>query len=708
MLPWRNTASITLTLLAASSTFAGFEVSPPAAGTGSQHAAIRTADSGRGNYDCTFNVVTQAITGAYGTASEIGWKGNSQGVVTCLGGTFYVQNGINRNFGFGIYTGTPTTWTDANGYLPAQVTTFRRSGATVSITEFADRLVIGNSAFVAVYSRVAVQNSTGRSIVANPQASSGLVPLNAAPSTVHPHASVVHDYVVGVDRFGNDYAWPTAQALATAGSFDRHYAHMRSFWNRELNSIAGIGVPDPALDNAYRSGFIYTEIARSGNALNTGVNGYGSEFSHDVVGILVNLFTQGYFSDAHALLLEARNVVGSQGQYVDGTWTYAWPWAVYLMKTGDLSFIKKNFSSEGPMGVAQPSIKDTAHAIAADRTGPLGIMESTVDIDFEGYWTTDNYEALLGLAAYRYIANSIGDLPEVAWATQQYDSLLSATNQTLDATIRRYALDYLPCSMLEPNSANTCANPEDANWMSPFGRWAWDGYLFGATLNGPGISMIDATYAHGFQGLKGTLPPNTFGGFPVDYYYSTAYNAGNGNPGLASKSYRDQGILSYEFMIRNSQSGPYSWWESSTAPSTSTPWIGRHPGAGQGSSPHAWGISQANKVLLDSLVAQRSDGDLIVGRGVPSQWIGHGSRISVTNFPTINGKRLGFEISSRDRSASLVLSGQIPSGPIVFQLPSFTNNIAATTSGSVNEETGTVTLTPRTRSVTVRLRGPSA
>ena len=90
----------------------------------------------------------------YGTASAIGWEGNHQGVVTCLGGTFYVLGRINTNFGFGIYSGTPTTWTLADGYLPAQITTFRRSGATVTITEFADRVVIGNHAYVAVYCRV--------------------------------------------------------------------------------------------------------------------------------------------------------------------------------------------------------------------------------------------------------------------------------------------------------------------------------------------------------------------------------------------------------------------------------------------------------------------------------------------------------------------------------------------------------------------------
>ena len=208
--------------------------------------------------------------------------------------------------------------------------------------------------------------------MADPEPSSGLVPLNSAPTDVGPHGSVVHDYVVVADRFGNDYPWPSAKVLADAGNFDRHYAHMAAFWNQQLAGITRISVPDRSLDDAYRSGFIYTQIARSGTHLNTGVNGYEGEYSHDVIGILTNLFTQGYFSNAHALLLDARSVVGSLGQYDDGLWTYSLPWAMYLMKTGDLSFVKSNFATEGPSGSAQPSIEDSAQAIAADRTGPVG------------------------------------------------------------------------------------------------------------------------------------------------------------------------------------------------------------------------------------------------------------------------------------------------------------------------------------------------
>jgi hypothetical protein len=115
-------------------------------------------------------------------------------------------------------------------------------------------------------------------------------------------------------------------------------------------------------------------------------------------------------------------------------------------------------------------------------------------------------------------------------------------------------------------------------------------------------------------------------------------------------------------------------------------------------------MSQANSVLLASLVAERTDGTLVVGRGVPAQWLGGDKLISVTNFPTTDGRRLSLTISSSGRSVSLKLRGQQPSGPVLFQLPQFIDDIATTSAGRVDEGTGTVTLSPATKSVTVQLR----
>jgi hypothetical protein len=655
---------------------------------------------------CALNVATDAITGALGSASAIGWAGNGQGVVTCLGGSFYVGSGINKTFRFGIYTGGPTNWSDLDGYLPAQVTIFRHNGADVSITEFADRVTIGESAFVLVYSRVAIVNPTNAAVDANPAPTAGLVALRNASSRVAPHTSATHDYVVAVDRFGNTYPWPTTAQLATAGSFDLHLAHMRAFWNAQLASIAQVTTPDQQLNDAYESGFIYTQIARSGTHLNTGVNNYASEFSHDVVGILTNLFTQGDYDNAHPLLLEARDVVGAQGQYEDGVWTYSWPWAVYLLKTGDLAFVKANFATSGPGGATQPSIEQTAHKIAADRTGPGGIIGATDDIDTDGLWTVDDYEALTGLAAYRYLAQQIGNATETRWATGEYNSLLAATNRTLTATIARYTLHYLPCSMVQPNTANRCNTPDDANWAAPFlfGRWAWDAELFGASISGPGSTLIDATYDYGFARLAKLLPPDTFGGYPTDFY-STGYNAGYGSWGLASAQHRAQGIESYEFMATHTQSGPYSWWESvSEPPATASPWIGAHPSGGQGSSPHAWGIANANKVLLDSLVAVKVGGALVIGRGIPNDWLSAASPISVANFPTTDGQRVAFTISTTGDAVRLQFQGRPPVESVQFELPAFVNNIAFTTTGTIDEANGTVTINAgQAATVTVQL-----
>ena len=230
------------------------------------------------------------------------------------------------------------------------------------------------------------------------------------------------------------------------------------------------------------------QIDRSGNALDTGTNGYHAEYEHDVIGILANMFNEGYFTDAHALPDETDRVVGTNTQYSDGTWIYPWLWAVYVEKTGDTRFLAARFSSPGPLGAsAQPSIEATAQIIAADRTGPGGIIGETSDIDANGYWVSDNYEALLGLAGYEYLAKVMGNTAQEQWAAGEYNSLLKAVNSTLSSTISSNSLNYIPCSMVEPNSANRCSNAEDANWAAPgvYFNWAWNGYLLDAPMTGP-------------------------------------------------------------------------------------------------------------------------------------------------------------------------------------------------------------------------------
>jgi hypothetical protein len=650
-----------------------------------------------------------ATGGPNADAAAIGWLGNAQGATACLGGSFYVPNGINTEYGFGVYNYTRTSWTNSGGYLPALVTSFTDDGAQVSITNFGDEVTIGGHRYVAIYSRVAVRNPTGRPVTVDPQPTPGLVPLNSASNQVAPGATENHDYVVAEDRFGGTYAWPTASQLAAAGGYAAHFTHMKAFWDGQLAQIAQLTLPDDQLADAWKAGFAYTQIDRSGNALDTGTNGYHQEYEHDVIGILANLFNEGDFTGAHALLDEADRVVGTNTQYSDGTWVYPWLWAVYVEKTGDTKFLASRFAKPGPLGAtSQPSIETAAHDIAAARTGPGGIIGETNDIDANGYWTSDNYEALLGLAGYEYLARAAGDKTEASWAAAQYDSLLKAVNTTLSATITANHLNYIPCSMVEPNTANRCTNPEDANWAAPgvYFNWAWNAAQLGAPVTAPGggtmAGLIDKTLSYGFGRAAGLLPPSTFGGYPGEGFYSTAYNAAYGAWGLASNNYRDEGILAYEFLIANDQSGPYAWWEGSTSPSTTTPWAGNHPSYGGGSSPHSWGIAMGDLGLLDSLVSQRADGALVVGRGVPGSWLASGRPIAVSDFPAANGRRIGVTITGHGKTVTLSVTGN-PPGSVIFDLPAFVGNIAAASAGTVSDPAGTVTIPASTHSVTVTL-----
>lgn len=269
------------------------------------------------------------FVGANNEASVIGWLGNGHGATACLGGSFYVPNGIDTTYGFGIYNNAPATWDNAEGYLPALVTGFEANGAEVSITNFGDKVNLDGNDFVLIFNRVSITNPTDAEISLDPQPAAGMVELASAGNEVAPNQTVNHDYVVAADRFGAGYAWPNAEELAEVGSYDDYYVHMKDFWDTQISELAMPNLPDERLAEAYLSGFIYTQIARSGYALNTGTNGYHQEYNHDVTGILAGLFNRGYYEDSHELLDQASASLSTPAQYSDGYWTYPWLWSVY-------------------------------------------------------------------------------------------------------------------------------------------------------------------------------------------------------------------------------------------------------------------------------------------------------------------------------------------------------------------------------------------
>jgi hypothetical protein len=622
-------------------------------------------------------------------AAILGWDGDGDAAIAHSNGSFDIRDGKDITVGFGIYhSPTPVQWYNDQGYLPALVVQFERDHCTVKINSFGDRVILSGHAYVIVYSRVSIYNHDSVFHIENPAPSPQLIALNTALNLVQPGQTINHDYAIAIDRFGGTYTWPSNAAIGDAGSWSTHYAHMQAYWNQKLVGIVNIShLPDMRLVNAYKAGYIYTNIVKDGNNLNVGENGYGQLYDHDLIAIQVDLYELGDLANAHAYL---KTLFWSN--YRDAEYTYSWPWAIYLLKTGDTSFVNTYFAK----------IKESAHSIETDRTGPEGIIGRTNDIDAHGYWTVDDETALLGLLAYGYVAQQSGYKSEVVWANHEYTSLLTSVNTQLSHLIHQYHLNYIPCALNEPNTMNRCRYPTDANWASMFlfGRWAWDGYLFNGAQRGPLLDMIDQTYDYGFGRLVGKLPAHTYGGYTG---YSTAYNAGYGATGLRGNKYRSESIYDYEFMISNTQSGPFSWWENVLNDGPGI-WIpGNHGLNGTGSCPHMWGQANATKALLESLVAEKINAQLLIGRGVPNSWMEAGQHIDISNLPIHQNKRIDLHISSTGNTITLTLVGATPDNTILFNLPIFVNNIRSATSGTIDNSAGLVTLSPMTRSVTVTL-----
>jgi hypothetical protein len=114
-------------------------------------------------------------------------------------------------------------------------------------------------------------------------------------------------------------------------------------------------------------------------------------------------------------------------------------------------------------------------------------------------------------------------------------------------------------------------------------------------------------------------------------------------------------------------------------------------------------MANANLVLIDSLVAQRSDGSVIIGRGVPGGWLRPRQVIEVANVPLGHARHLGLRITGGHRAVRLRLTGS-RTGPVLFQLPAFVRNIARVSGGQISEASGTVTLSRSVRAVTVWLK----
>jgi hypothetical protein len=133
-----------------------------------------------------------------------------------------------------------------------------------------------------------------------------------------------------------------------------------------------------------------------------------------------------------------------------------------------------------------------------------------------------------------------------------------------------------------------------------------------------------------------------------------------------------------------------------------------------------FGQSTATKVLVDSLIALKFEGPhgitlgrygVVIGRGVPNEWISGGKVIEVSNFPIENQKRMGFNATLLDsQKLTLDLTGDTPGDlGALLDLQALKSNIQSVSPNWIpwNYQNGTVTIPPSVRHVEVNLQRPN-
>ena len=574
------------------STTTGFQGLPNIAPNACQNSSLPKA------YGTNFPTPSDPSGEGFSNQTTIGWDGNYWPVFEYLSGSFFARGVVNTYtqggtsycgamYSFGAYDfgGAPgaqsVQWTEASGYLPAMTTTRAVGSVVIAITDFADKVTIGGNPFMLIYTRVAVTNN-GTTAVSVPPGGSGpnLIQLTSSSlSTVQPGQTNDNDFVVAVDNFGTGLALPTGTALSgSAPDYNTAFSQMTSYWNSRLAATPSFSLPNLTLPNtgnlanpgtvladAFRAGTIYDVMMQVGKSEFSAANNYAWLLNHDVPGELQAKFDSGDFQDAQNLLLTARisespsfNEVGANWYY-DGVWKTLGTWADYLRLTGDTAFVSQYFHDDANAPSQWgPSLYTMMHTIYSSQLSSDGGLAASDDNDSEGRWLFDDYSALEALAAYKYIATTIGQTSEAEWAATAYTTLLNAVNTLVGQNESANGFTFLPCTLTQADSANRCGTYNDANWASPgwVGQDQWSTMLMGGTLTGliGEPAQADQMYQMGFARLAANgLPYPTFGGFTG---YSSAYNTSYSNDGLYSNDYRDLPITSYAWQIETTHRRP--------------------------------------------------------------------------------------------------------------------------------------------------------
>jgi len=515
------------------------------------------------------------------------------------------------------------------------------------------------------------------------------------------------------------YAARVTEVLKSAGDFDDNYSRMAEHYNRRITALAHpVTLPVPNLANMYKSIqiMIWESIVKSGDdyEIRAGaktptawVYSYDRTFAHDVPNYVDEFMREGDYEVAKNILksgyYKALNATHWDVNYLDTIGKYMLPYAEYMRATGDLAYFTPAIREELKSGA-----RNIHRCRVFDDPSHYGLMKKSQDFENweNDYLLCDNWGALHGLQAYKYLCDKWGDEAESQWAANEIKDLNDCVNKALEQTCARRKTDYY----LGAFDDSTLRSYSDSfySWVPYSGAlstFPWGAYLKGFELGGAWKDRFDASTRYALEERnKRGIPSGSWGAWWGQITYGSTYNASAGVQCLFSEEYRTEIIKNLEFLLNN-QCAPFQWSEAFENKGKGQ-WVGMYTPQVSYGNYESWGTNFSKQALLQACVSVRTDGTVIIGRGIPNHWLKPGNVIEWANVNVNDNRKINFKITSERNTVTIQIWGDTPNGSVRFNLPIFKDNIASATTGIVDRVRGVLTLSPFTHSATVTLRNP--
>lgn len=653
-----------------------------------------------------------------------------------------------------------TTWYQADGYMNSPVSEWDAgdTGIAVKIQHVVNEVTFKrnnqDTAGSVTFSQITLRNTApvAQTAVLNVSALSDLeVPLNATPvkesrdTSRYFYPQSDNDYALYLAEIPAngevtfDFAatvWnnPSPSAMKAMGSFDEQYAAVKNHYDTILDDMAlPVSLPDEEMTNSYINSMIVMwetmvkatwnkdddmkgqadyqirgSAATQAKALNGNgyMHGYDVYFPHDVPNMVEQFIRDGRLELAMNIMnspnYQTLYLPENHGGNLDAIPKFIIPYAT-LWQVMDDSQRAAYFTD---------SVKNKIKTVAKEITTYMtenGIIQKSESLDNMpyDYLVVDNFTALHGFAAYRYLCEAWDWSDEAAWTTAQMTTLNDGLNESLDAFMQRNGTEWYMCAMNDDSGFWTRHKNGsviyDGNWISStlmMSTFPWDAVLRGYDLGGTWDDYFTATMDNAvkLKNQRGDIPEDSWGAW-WGHEYGSVYNVGQSVPLLYSDEYRTSVVKSYEWLLDN-QTAPFQWAESFDRGQNENDWTKA------AIDYETWGLGFLRQGLLEATASVKTDGTVIIGRGIPNEWMVSGTPIEWKNIRINDGRTFEtLKLYAADaKTVKLELTGDDAAGDIVLDLNALKDNIAAVSAGTFDNAAGTVTLPGSTKQLTVTLK----